>query len=87
MSDLSPQSEAACLPHAPPPHPPKHTHTAVGNKELAGTLMDEAGEEGLWAVKFPLPFRRGPRGALGLGEAGRSHLGVGGSSWSLPSRC
>lgn len=34
VSDLSPLSKAACPP------------TAVGNKELAGVLMDDTGEEG-----------------------------------------
>jgi hypothetical protein len=34
VSDLSPLSKAACPP------------TAVGNKERAGVLMDDTGEEG-----------------------------------------
>lgn len=34
ISDLSPRSKASCPP------------TAVGNKELAGVLMDGTGEEG-----------------------------------------
>ena len=63
-SDLSPLSKAACPP------------TAVANKELAGAVMDGTGEEGILAVKFPLPFTTGPRGALEQGEASRSHLGV-----------
>ncbi|MXQ96601.1 hypothetical protein E5288_WYG022904 [Bos mutus] len=63
-SDLSPLSKAVC------------PSTAGANKELAGAVMDETGEEGILAVKFPLPFTTGPRGALGQGEASRSHLGV-----------
>lgn len=74
-SDLSPLSKAVCPP------------TAGANKELAGAVMDETGEEGILAVKFPLPFTTGPRGALGQGEASRSHLGVRRSSWSWPGRC
>ena len=74
-SPLSPR------PSAPPPPP------AGADKELAGAVMDETGEEGILAVKFPLPFTTGPRGALGQGEASRSHLGVRRSSWSWPGRC
>lgn len=66
----------------PPPPPP-----AVGNKEPAGALMDETGEEGIRAVKFPLPFRKDLRGALRLGGTSWSLLAVGGSSWSWPNRC
>lgn len=76
-SDLSPSPR-------PPPRPPPPP--APGNKELAGALMEVTGNEGIWTVKFLLPFKRGPRGALGQGEASRSGLGVGGSSWSWPSR-
>lgn len=71
-SDLSPLSKAVCTP------------AAAGNKEPAG---DETVEEGILDVKFPFPFTMGPRGALGQGEASRSHLGVGRSSWSWPGRC
>lgn len=63
---------------SPFPRPPP---TPLENKELAGALMEVTGDEAIWAVKFLLPFKRGPRGALGQGEASRSDLGVVG--WAL----
>lgn len=79
VSDLSPLSKAACPP------------TAVGNKELAGVLMDDTGGGGGRAVKVPPSIlKESPRSreiqALGQGETSRFSLGEGRCSSSWPSR-
>lgn len=58
----SPLCKAACAP------------SAVGNKELAGALMDEAGEGVAWMPKL-FSFHGGPRGALGQGQASLAPAG------------
>lgn len=78
VSDLSPLSKAACPP------------TAVGNKELAGVLMDDTGEEGAASESSPIHSEGVPRSreiqALGQGETSRFSLGEGRCSSSWPSR-
>lgn len=70
-NDLSPLSKAACPP------------TAVGNKELAGALMDDTGEEGTGHLSFLFLSKGVPEepwdSGLGQGKASRSLPGVG---WS-----
>lgn len=58
----SPLSKAACAP------------SAVGNKELAGALMDEAGEGAAWTPKL-FSFHRGSQRSPG------ARTGIPGSGW------